>query len=351
MYLLIDKCKEYFDAVMIDPLLEVTPTMALAETFTAFFVQPFEHIGRHIGKFFAALLQETSWMSSPLILMFVFVALLLILVMIFNYKFRLPFFLVSFEPRVGLNSSYMEERAEQKSMITELKKEVAYLQHSLREEKVSHRIYLTSLPNASSRIEALQVGHSEQATQQDEDKQSEGNSEVLDAQISSDDVLDSGDNQKSLETKPNSAHFDSSNENPLESSSSQEYEDSLTEKRVFEPSNGETGDGLIVDVPLDTSQGENSDEQNSTNDTSNVVDSYQITPKKKLVANMSLGNPNETDFEWVTELVSNKFEEIKQARVEENKTEQEDDNHEVSYTINKSDFLDRAKGVFKDVLE
>ena len=83
---------------MIDPLLEVTPTMALAETFTAFIVQPMEHLGRHIGKFFNALLQETSWLSSPVILSFVFVAILLCLVMIFNYRFRLPFFLGSFEP-------------------------------------------------------------------------------------------------------------------------------------------------------------------------------------------------------------------------------------------------------------
>ena len=56
---------------MIDPLLEVTPTMALAETFTAFVVQPMEHLGRHIGKFFNALLQEISWLSSPVILAFV----------------------------------------------------------------------------------------------------------------------------------------------------------------------------------------------------------------------------------------------------------------------------------------
>merc|ERR1719273_634907 len=130
--------------------------------------------------------------------------------MIFNYKFRLPFFLGSFEPRVTLNSSYTEERAEQKSMITELRKEVAYLQHALREEKVSQRIYLTSLPNASSRIEALQVGHIEQATREDKgNKPSEGDSEVLDVQISSKDVLDSGDNETSLKTKPNSTHFDS----------------------------------------------------------------------------------------------------------------------------------------------
>ena len=56
-----DKCQEYFEALMVDPLLEVTPTMALAETFTAFVVQPLEHLGRHIGKFFNALLHETSY--------------------------------------------------------------------------------------------------------------------------------------------------------------------------------------------------------------------------------------------------------------------------------------------------
>jgi hypothetical protein len=106
---------------MIDPLLEVTPTMALAETFTAFVVQPLEHLGRHIGKFFNALLQETSWLSSPVILSFVFIAILLCLVMVFGYRFRLPFFLGSFEPRNNLSDSFAIERKEQHKMIVDFK--------------------------------------------------------------------------------------------------------------------------------------------------------------------------------------------------------------------------------------
>merc|ERR1719167_1469312 len=80
-----------------------------------------EHLGRHIGKFFNAQLQEISWLSSPVILAFVFIAILLCLVMLFGYRFRLPFFLGTFEPRNNLSDSFAIERKEQQKMIVELK--------------------------------------------------------------------------------------------------------------------------------------------------------------------------------------------------------------------------------------
>jgi len=93
------KCSEYHDALLVDPLWEVTPTMAVAETLTLFIVQPLGHIGEHLGKFFTSLLSELSFLSALPVLLFVFLLILLLAVMMFNYKIRLPFLLASIEPQ------------------------------------------------------------------------------------------------------------------------------------------------------------------------------------------------------------------------------------------------------------
>jgi len=62
------KCSDYHDALLVDPLWEVTPTMAVAETLTLLIVQPMEHVGLHLGKFFNSLLLSQSWLSAPAVL-------------------------------------------------------------------------------------------------------------------------------------------------------------------------------------------------------------------------------------------------------------------------------------------
>jgi len=93
-----DKCREYHEAVLINPIIEVSPTMAVAETVTSFFLLPLEHIGRHLGKFFSALTGELTWFNSPFVLAFVFIALLLLAMMAFRYRIDLPFWVGSFGP-------------------------------------------------------------------------------------------------------------------------------------------------------------------------------------------------------------------------------------------------------------
>ena len=93
------KCAEYHEALLVDPLWEVTPTMAVAETVTVFVVQPMGKIGEHLGKFFYGLTSQLSWLSSLPVLLFVFLLILMIVVMMFGYRIRLPFFLASFEPQ------------------------------------------------------------------------------------------------------------------------------------------------------------------------------------------------------------------------------------------------------------
>jgi hypothetical protein len=98
-------CAAHQEALMVDPLWEVSPTMAVADTIVKFVLLPLEHLGEHIGKFFAKLLDELTWLSSPVVLAFVFAVVLLMMVMICGYRLKLPFFLGSFEPRTPRRST------------------------------------------------------------------------------------------------------------------------------------------------------------------------------------------------------------------------------------------------------
>ena len=92
------KCIEYHEALLVDPLWEVTPTMAVAETLVVFVMQPMEKIGLHLGKFFTALLSTQSWFTMIPVLVFAFVLFFLLFIMIFKYQVRLPFLMATFEP-------------------------------------------------------------------------------------------------------------------------------------------------------------------------------------------------------------------------------------------------------------
>jgi hypothetical protein len=81
-----EACARYHEALLVDPLLEVSPTMAIAETVTQFVLLPLQHIGTHLGKFFAALMGELSWTTSVIVMPFVFAAILLTMIMWFGYR-------------------------------------------------------------------------------------------------------------------------------------------------------------------------------------------------------------------------------------------------------------------------
>ncbi|TRY62724.1 hypothetical protein TCAL_16599 [Tigriopus californicus] len=92
------KCLEYHEALMIDPLLEVSPIMAVVETFTRMVLHPLEHLGLNLSKFFRSLSSELSWTASPFVMGFMFLFIILMCIMMFGYRFRLPFFLGALEP-------------------------------------------------------------------------------------------------------------------------------------------------------------------------------------------------------------------------------------------------------------
>ena len=93
-----DKCAKYHEAFMVDPFWEVSPTIAIVETFTNFVLLPLEHLGRNLGRFYSSLVAELPVMSQFYVIPFVFIGFLFITIMVFRYKINLPFWLGSIEP-------------------------------------------------------------------------------------------------------------------------------------------------------------------------------------------------------------------------------------------------------------
>jgi hypothetical protein len=328
---------------MIDPLLEVTPTMALAETFTAFIVQPMEHLGRHIGKFFNALLQETSWLSSPVILSFVFIAILLCLVMLFGYRFRLPFFLGSFEPRNNLSDSFALERKEQKSMIIELKSTLDALKEvSTPLKQISH----TSLQKTSNNLKSLKC-----------DKFKEISSTV----ILSDECLTLNTAESSTNCSPYHTPNMKAKENTnlKRASSSPNIYTAIQESQLLQDQtiSFNVGGAILVGKGEDTTPKDFHDNKevnelnlnvNADQSLKELVNMYQSPPNKKLVVKKNDKDPKETDFEWVTEILGDKLVDIQGQSSEVTKCDRETENELI---IEESDFLFKAKGLFNEVLQ
>ncbi|KAM3839197.1 chloride channel CLIC-like protein 1 isoform 2-T2 [Vipera latastei] len=53
-----DPCQKYYETLLVNPILFVPPTKALAVTFTNFVTEPLKHIGQGIGEFIRALMKE-----------------------------------------------------------------------------------------------------------------------------------------------------------------------------------------------------------------------------------------------------------------------------------------------------
>ncbi|NXC42505.1 CLCC1 protein, partial [Penelope pileata] len=53
-----DPCQKYYETLLVNPVLLVPPTKALAITFTTFVTEPLKHVGQGIGEFIKALMKE-----------------------------------------------------------------------------------------------------------------------------------------------------------------------------------------------------------------------------------------------------------------------------------------------------
>ena len=87
-----DKCRAYYEHVLIDPMVKVSPTKAFAVTFVRFFLAPLKDIGAAVSEFIRALLIDLPVTLYPVAIVIVSVFSFTFLFMWFGYSFRLPFY-------------------------------------------------------------------------------------------------------------------------------------------------------------------------------------------------------------------------------------------------------------------
>ncbi|XP_051481430.1 chloride channel CLIC-like protein 1 isoform X1 [Apus apus] len=75
-----DPCQKYYETLLVNPVLLVPPTKALAITFTNFVTEPLKHVGQGIGEFIKALMKEI-----PLILQIPVLIMMALAVLAFCY--------------------------------------------------------------------------------------------------------------------------------------------------------------------------------------------------------------------------------------------------------------------------
>ncbi|KAF4789616.1 chloride channel CLIC like 1 [Turdus rufiventris] len=75
-----DPCQKYYETLLVNPVLLVPPTKALAITFTHFVTEPLKHVGQGIGEFIKALMKE-----MPVILQVPVLIIMALAVLVFCY--------------------------------------------------------------------------------------------------------------------------------------------------------------------------------------------------------------------------------------------------------------------------
>ncbi|CAH1775435.1 unnamed protein product [Owenia fusiformis] len=130
-----DECVQYHEALLVNPILEVAPTQAIAVTFTKFLLEPVKYIGESVGDFFKHLLKDMPVQLAPFVLAFVVITLILMIIMTFGYRIRLPFFfsLERDSPKVdsGSDTKELKQMAEKQNVqLMEVQKTLALLQQS-----------------------------------------------------------------------------------------------------------------------------------------------------------------------------------------------------------------------------
>ncbi|XP_057285215.1 chloride channel CLIC-like protein 1 isoform X1 [Pezoporus wallicus] len=71
-----DPCQKYYETLLVNPVLLVPPTKALAITFTNFVTEPLKHVGQGIGEFIKAVMKEIPFFLQIPVLIIMALAVL-----------------------------------------------------------------------------------------------------------------------------------------------------------------------------------------------------------------------------------------------------------------------------------
>ncbi|KAK3747284.1 hypothetical protein QZH41_016852 [Actinostola sp. cb2023] len=85
-------CSKYQEALLVDPIFEVAPSMAVSVTITRFIVQPFEHIADATGRSFRVLFQHLPIQWQPVMFLACLVVVILCLILISGIRISTPLF-------------------------------------------------------------------------------------------------------------------------------------------------------------------------------------------------------------------------------------------------------------------
>ena len=96
-----DRCGEYHEAIMVDPLYEVNPLTAAVDLLTNLLLHPMSALGGQVGKMFAGLLENVPFFWRVPVLLLFTMMLMFGMVMVAGYRIRLPMWLGAIEPARG----------------------------------------------------------------------------------------------------------------------------------------------------------------------------------------------------------------------------------------------------------
>ncbi|GIY28772.1 chloride channel CLIC-like protein 1 [Caerostris darwini] len=100
-----NECAKYYEALMVDPVWEVSFTMAASEAVTAMLFQPLSAASRAVNLALKQLFDGLSIFVIIPVMIFIF----LLLIMLCNYRVKLPFFMGALEPHTPPAGSRVEE--------------------------------------------------------------------------------------------------------------------------------------------------------------------------------------------------------------------------------------------------
>ncbi|XP_050400619.2 chloride channel CLIC-like protein 1 [Patella vulgata] len=93
-----DECIDYYEQLLIDPIVKVSPIEALAVTAVRFFVTPLRHIAEGLSDFTRTLLKDLPIQLWPIVLVIMTIFGFLVLFMGFGYRVGMPFGMLTIEP-------------------------------------------------------------------------------------------------------------------------------------------------------------------------------------------------------------------------------------------------------------
>jgi len=164
-----DRCGEYHEAIMVDPLYEVNPLTAAVDLLTNLLLHPMSALGGQMGKMFAGLLENVPFFWRVPVLLVFTMMLMFGMVMVAGYRIRLPMWLGAIEPARGNQDNVaveleairlaLKEMKEVQTSALEMKKEnmAALESHkpSLAIETLSNHTSTQSIPLPIQNIPTL----------------------------------------------------------------------------------------------------------------------------------------------------------------------------------------------------